>query len=229
MEFTKNYGMKKPGGADLVNVEDINKNFENIDEILTPTADSTQVPSSDGPAKLSQWISWITNRIKGITGKTNWFEVPDTTLADIVTTAAANKVLKLDANSKLPASITGDADTLDGKHATEFAPVSHTHSAPISIKTGTIRDQMIIPRTTGYMNYKYMVSLASIDTYENTFNIPIATAGTYPNTYKVASDTTRMGYVCTVNETTLLVTARALADNNTWVAGYANYIEIAWN
>ncbi|MDD3012628.1 MAG: phage tail protein [Candidatus Gastranaerophilales bacterium] len=37
--------------------------------------------------------------------------------SDVVTSAAANKILKLDANSKLPASITGDADTVDGCHA----------------------------------------------------------------------------------------------------------------
>jgi len=40
--------------------------------------------------------------------------------SEIVTVAEANKILKLDANSKLPASITGDADTLDLYHATDF-------------------------------------------------------------------------------------------------------------
>lgn len=37
--------------------------------------------------------------------------------AEVVTTAAANKVLRLNENSKLPASITGDADTVNGCHA----------------------------------------------------------------------------------------------------------------
>ncbi|HEX2924802.1 MAG TPA: hypothetical protein VHP38_00840 [Ruminiclostridium sp.] len=229
MQLTKNYDFKKPGGADLVNVDDLNANFDNIDEALTPAADSSQVPTADGPAKLSQWISWLTNRIKAITGKDKWYEAPDTALSDIVSAAAANKVLKLDDNAKLPASITGDADTLDGKHADAFALENHTHPAPFSIKTGTVRDQMKIAPTPGYQNHKYMVSIASIDTYGNTFNIPLATAGSYPNYYTVASDTTRVGYICTVDEATLTVTARALADNNTWVAGYANYIEIAWN
>jgi hypothetical protein len=36
-------------------------------------------------------------------------------LAEIVTEAAANKILKLDANAKLPASITGDAPTVGGR------------------------------------------------------------------------------------------------------------------
>lgn len=35
--------------------------------------------------------------------------------SDVVTTAAANKILKLDSNAKLPASITGDAATVGGK------------------------------------------------------------------------------------------------------------------
>jgi hypothetical protein len=272
MLFTNNYGMKKPGSADIVNVDDLNANFDAIDQLLTPAADPAQAPSSNGPAKLVQWVSWITNRIKSITGKENWYDDPDTTLADIVSTAAANKVLKLDDNAKLPASITGDAHTLDGKHAnqfaavdhshtgdyapydhthtelyapvshnhdssyapishthTEYAPVNHTHPVPFSIKTGTIRDQMTIPRTAGYKNYSYMVSLASIDTYGSSFDIGLAQRGSYPNYYTVASDVTRLGYVCSVDQNTLVVTARALADNNAWIAGYANYIEIAWN
>lgn len=37
--------------------------------------------------------------------------------SDVVTTATANKILKLDAAAKLPTSITGDAGTVDGAHA----------------------------------------------------------------------------------------------------------------
>jgi hypothetical protein len=44
--------------------------------------------------------------------------------ADVATEATANKVLRLNADSKLPASITGDADTVDGKHAAAFQEVS---------------------------------------------------------------------------------------------------------
>lgn len=43
--------------------------------------------------------------------------------SDVVTTATASKILKLNSSAKLPASITGDADTVDGKHATDFADV----------------------------------------------------------------------------------------------------------
>lgn len=40
--------------------------------------------------------------------------------SEVVTVAAANKILKLDANSKLPASITGDAATVGGYAASAF-------------------------------------------------------------------------------------------------------------
>ena len=40
--------------------------------------------------------------------------------SDVVTVATANKILKLDGNGKLPASITGDANTLDGINSTQF-------------------------------------------------------------------------------------------------------------
>jgi hypothetical protein len=39
---------------------------------------------------------------------------------DIVTVAQPNKLLRLNSSSKLPASITGDAETVDGKHASDF-------------------------------------------------------------------------------------------------------------
>ena len=57
--------------------------------------------------------------------------------SDVVTTATANKILKLDANAKLPASITGDADTVDGHHAGTAAGnvlvLDNNGKGPISI------------------------------------------------------------------------------------------------
>jgi phage-related tail fiber protein len=40
--------------------------------------------------------------------------------SEMVTTATANKLLKLNGSGKLPASITGDADTVDGVHANQM-------------------------------------------------------------------------------------------------------------
>lgn len=45
----------------------------------------------------------------------------------VVGAPAANKLLRLDGEGKLPASITGDADTVDGKHAADFATAGHRH------------------------------------------------------------------------------------------------------
>lgn len=49
--------------------------------------------------------------------------------SDVVTEAVANKLLKLDANAKLPASITGDAATVGGNAPSAFAASAHGHSA----------------------------------------------------------------------------------------------------
>lgn len=226
MQYTKYYNLKKPEGTDIVDVNDINNNTDIIENALTPAADPTQEPVSNEPAKISQWLSWITNRIKAITGKANWYDTPDTALSDIVTAAAPNKVLKLNAEGKLPASITGDAQTLDGKTAEDFAAANHQH--PLSVRTGTIPDQGVITPAPGYSQHQYFVSLCTINGYDSPFDIPIEQRGIYPYFKNVAVDTTRVGYICTIDQN-LRVTARVLADNNSWISGTANYMEIAWN
>ena len=55
-------------------------------------------------------------------------EVGAIATTDAVKTAQANKLLYLDENAKLPASITGDAMTLNGHADTYFAQASHTHA-----------------------------------------------------------------------------------------------------
>lgn len=56
-------------------------------------------------------------------------EVGAVPTTDVVTKATANKILKLDADGKLPTSITGDAATVGGKAASEFAAATHDHTA----------------------------------------------------------------------------------------------------
>lgn len=46
-------------------------------------ADTTLSPTSDGPGLLIEWISWLANRLKSISGKEYWYEDPDITLAEI--------------------------------------------------------------------------------------------------------------------------------------------------
>lgn len=48
------------------------------------TADDTQTPTSL-TGTVTQWLGWIANRIKAITGKPNWFDAPAMTLEAIST------------------------------------------------------------------------------------------------------------------------------------------------
>lgn len=76
---TTNYNLKKPDTTDNYNVADQNGNMDIIDAALKPTADIELVPAGL-VGKMSEWVSWIANRIKAITGKSNWFDTPSTTL-----------------------------------------------------------------------------------------------------------------------------------------------------
>ncbi len=93
-----------------------NQNSAKIDAALTPTADPSQAPSGNGPGKLVQWISWLTNRIKAITGESNWHNTPATTL----------KVAKAHADAAAPH--TGH-ETPDGALAKAVAAVAAHENA----------------------------------------------------------------------------------------------------
>lgn len=56
--------------------------------------------------------------------------------SEVVNSAQANKILKLNGDGKLPTSITGDAQTLQGKAATEFANKVHIHDNATTIADG---------------------------------------------------------------------------------------------
>ena len=45
--------------------------------------------------------------------------------SDVVNTPTANKILKLNSEGTLPCDITGNADTVDGKHASDFATATN--------------------------------------------------------------------------------------------------------
>lgn len=239
---TKNYNLKKPEGKDIVDINILNGNTDIIDGALTPSADPTQVPASNGPAKISQWVSWIVNRIKAITGKTNWYDAPDITLAqtkahvsaaaphtghvmtsDVVTTATAGKILKLDANGKLPTSITGDAQTVDGKNASDFAQANHMAVKSVSISNGQVYTP--IP---DYTHHAYFVSLRSLQVSlpSTTVTLPTGSKITAGN-YTVA-DVDLAQIECYINETDRTVYARGKLSNGNWIGGVANIMEIAW-
>ena len=101
MKYTSNYNLKKPEGTDIVNIDDLNYNADILDQKLkevenkadnappnsvndaaigSRTPDQSQAPASPGTGTLTQLVSWLANRIKAITGKTNWWDAPPTTL-----------------------------------------------------------------------------------------------------------------------------------------------------
>ena len=77
---TTNYGLIKPEIFDYYSIQDDNDNMDSIDAALAPEADPTQAPSGNS-GRLFQWVSWLTNRIKAITGGTNWYDAPTISLA----------------------------------------------------------------------------------------------------------------------------------------------------
>jgi len=90
LQTTSNYGLKKPDGTDTVDIADLNYNADQIDSALTPTADPAQEPTGNGPGKLVQWVGWLINRIKAITGKANWWDAPTKSMEQINTDLAAH-------------------------------------------------------------------------------------------------------------------------------------------
>jgi len=46
-------------------------------------------PSSNGPASLTQWLSFLANRIKAIVGSSNWYDAPQASLNDLDTRLSA--------------------------------------------------------------------------------------------------------------------------------------------
>lgn len=66
--------------AEHVNdLQDATKAIE--DYLLSQTPDQSQAPVSPGTGKVGQVLSWLANRIKAITGATNWWDSPAATQA----------------------------------------------------------------------------------------------------------------------------------------------------
>ncbi len=98
---------------------------------------------------VTNLLGMIGYMLKNVTGKSNWYTLPATTLQAIsdliVTTATANKLLKLNASGQLPADITGNAATATtattAANATSHisaASGAHAASAISSTATGNI-------------------------------------------------------------------------------------------
>lgn len=104
---TPNYGLNQWQGNEYVKREDFVDDNAKIDAALTPTADPAQAPTSNGPFKLVNWVSYFTNRIKAITGLANWWNTPDKSLKDLddeITTHKADYTNLVDRVNNLKAN-----------------------------------------------------------------------------------------------------------------------------
>lgn len=70
--------------ANVVTPTDMNRIESNIQAVEegSRTIDPAQTPSSN-VGSLRQLLDWFANRIKAITGKTNWYDTPSKTLEDL--------------------------------------------------------------------------------------------------------------------------------------------------
>lgn len=71
--------------SDVVTANDFNRIESNIEAIEQGqrTLDPAQVPSSNA-GNLRQLLDWFANRIKAITGKTNWYDAPTKTIEQLI-------------------------------------------------------------------------------------------------------------------------------------------------
>ena len=123
MTQTKNLGLNKPDGTDFYDVGDFNTNADIIDRAIGDMSkelegkadtDHTHTPGSIGAATSDQ-------------GAKADSAVQTIKINGVVQTKSAGVVNLPAYPAKLPAD-GGNADTVDGKHAADFAAANHTHS-----------------------------------------------------------------------------------------------------
>ena len=79
--FTTNYNIPMSLFDDTADIEAVTGVFETIDGILAPTVNQALAPSSaTQKGLLATVLGWLANRIRAITGKTNWYDNPAVTL-----------------------------------------------------------------------------------------------------------------------------------------------------
>lgn len=112
-------GVNNPGGdVDLVGGTGITITPDNTNKRITIVATGEALPAPHASAHASGGIDPISPASIGAATQVDLeaLQAAQTAhLAEIVTTPQPNKILRLDANAKLPASITGDAATVAGK------------------------------------------------------------------------------------------------------------------
>lgn len=145
-------------------------------KIGSRSANPATAPSSNGPGVLTDWLSWITNRIKAISGTANWYDAPAISLATAKSNADTHRTASpIDhpdgsiTNAKLAGSISAD------KLATGLLPPtgSVTSYAGTSAPTGWLLcDGTAISRTTYAALFAVINTTYGIGDGGTTFNLP---------------------------------------------------------
>jgi hypothetical protein len=115
--------------ADVVQPVDANRIEGNINAIEQGerTVDPAQAPTGVA-GNLRQFLDWFANRLKAITGKTNWYDAPDITLASLNAHAVRHQPGGADAiPTAAPSGGLGTANAVGS--STSLARADHTHLA----------------------------------------------------------------------------------------------------
>ena len=124
--------------ADVVSPTDMNRIEGNIEAIETGarTVDPAQVPSGN-TGTLRQFLNWLPNRIKAITGKTNWWDAPSTTLeganSHINATAVHSATSAATADRIILRDASGRAQVASPSAAADIATKGYVDSAVPSL------------------------------------------------------------------------------------------------
>ncbi len=163
MKLTVNYELKKPEGTDIIDIDDLNHNADVIGQKLNEvegkadsapadsvndaaignrTPNQAQAPASPGTGTLTQVMGWLANRIKAITGKTNWWDVPDTTLAAASThisgTSAHSATAAATANRIILRDASGRAKVAAPSAETDIATKKYVDDNVVQIVVGAV-------------------------------------------------------------------------------------------
>jgi hypothetical protein len=146
----------------------------NLHVPATSTTSSTKVLKAGATSGSLSWgfVDWdeLTNKPTDVAG----YGITDTvSLSDVATVATADKLLKLDNNAKLPASITGDANsvggqTLDGLDG-RYASATHNHDTTyLKLVGGTLTGAITLPNNVALRTTKTDTSTVSLAYLDNT-------------------------------------------------------------
>lgn len=164
--------------SDVVGAADMNRIEGNINSIENDnrTIDPTRIPSSN-TGLLKNFLDWFANRIKAITGKTNWYDTPDITLATLAAhksrhaSGGADALTPADIGAETPAGAQAKVDN----HAIQTATLSTLGHVKHAVLTATLTAASWTGTTSPYSQSVTVSGILATDTPI----IDIVMSGTY--------------------------------------------------